>query len=197
MELIPLGRIVRLQIQRSKLKLGEKPNRVYDPAPLLPVDELTITAQGALARLPDGGMLVDVHHAAYPATLNNGGRNDLSVGFTAHYAAMRAEYGGHLADGCAGENILVEVSATIPLERVAGGLVIQPAAGGAPVRLENVRVDLPCVEFSRYASRSAEAETVKRALQFLDHGRRGYYCTYEGAGPARVAVGDEVFAVAA
>jgi len=197
MDLIPLGRIARLQIQRSKLKLGEKPNRVYDPAPLLSVEELTLTPDGALARLPDGGTLLDVHHAQHPATRNNGGHNDLSVGFTAHYAAMRAEYGGHLHDGCAGENILVEVDETVPLERVAGGLVIQPSLGGEAVWLENVRVDLPCVEFSRYASRSAEAEAVKRALQFLDHGRRGYYCTYEGTRPVLVAVGDQVFAAGA
>ena len=66
--LLPLGRIVRLQIQRSRLKLGEKPNRVYDPAPILAVDELILTRDGALARLPDGGTLVDVHHAAHPET---------------------------------------------------------------------------------------------------------------------------------
>jgi hypothetical protein len=197
MNLIPLGRIVRLQLQRSKLKLGEKPNRVYDPAPLLAVDELTLTSGGALARLPAGATLLDVHHAAHPATRNNGGHNDLSVGFTSHYAAMRAEYGQHLADGCAGENLLVEVSETVSLERVAGGLVIQPAAGGEPLRLNNVRVDLPCVEFSRYASRTTEAEAIKRALQFLDHGRRGYYCTYEASQPAVVAVGDEVFTLGA
>jgi hypothetical protein len=197
MDLLPLGRIVRLQIQRSKLKLGEKPNRVYDPAPLLAVDELTLTPQGALARLPDGGMLVDVHHVAHPATRNNGGQNDLSVGFTAHYAAMRAEYGDHLVDGCAGENILVEAAETVALERIAAGLVVRPALGGALVRLHNVRVDLPCVEFSRYASRTVEAETIKRALQLLDHGRRGYYCTYEETGPALVAIGDEMFTLGA
>ena len=43
----PLGRIVNLQIQRSSLKLGEKPNRWFDPAPLLPVAELTLTPDGA------------------------------------------------------------------------------------------------------------------------------------------------------
>src|SRR2546422_2174400 len=30
-----LGHVVRLQIQRSSLKTGEKPHRVYDPAPIL------------------------------------------------------------------------------------------------------------------------------------------------------------------
>ena len=32
-----LGRVVRLQVQTGSLKLGERPNRVYDPAPLLAV----------------------------------------------------------------------------------------------------------------------------------------------------------------
>src|SRR5438270_6299133 len=102
----PLGRVVRVQIQRSKLKLGEKPNRVYDPAPLLEVDELTLMPEGALARLPDGGLMLDVHHPAHPETRNLDRTNDISVGFTPHYAAMREHYGAHLVDGCAGENIL-------------------------------------------------------------------------------------------
>ena len=45
--LYPLGKIVRLQIQRSPLKTGEKPNRVYDPSPILAVNELTLTPLGA------------------------------------------------------------------------------------------------------------------------------------------------------
>src|SRR5574337_1547489 len=41
----PLGKIVRLQIQRSPLKIGEKPSRVYDPSPILAVAGLTLTPQ--------------------------------------------------------------------------------------------------------------------------------------------------------
>ena len=189
-----LGPIVRLQIQRSSLKLGEKPNRVYDPAPLRPVDRLILTPDGALAYADDGSVVIDVHHAAHPATRNNGGSNDLSVGFTGHYAAMRARYGAHLPDGVAGENFLVEAAGTVPLAAVAGGLAVRRAADGALVRLGEVRVDLPCVEFSRYATRSTAAEDVKAALQFLDHGTRGFYCTYTGA-PVIVALGDELYAV--
>jgi len=44
-----LGRIVRLQIQRSTLKTGEKSTRVYDPAPILTVPRLAV------------GPVVDVH----------------------------------------------------------------------------------------------------------------------------------------
>jgi hypothetical protein len=192
--LTSLGRIVRLQIQRRALKLGEKPNRVYDPAALLAVDALTLTRDGALARADDGAMLLDIHHTAHPATRNNGGANDLSVGFTGHYDRMRARFGPHLVDGCAGENILVAAAGTVPLAAIAGGLAVRRAAGEW-VSLGQVRVDLPCVEFSRYALRSADAEHVKAALQFLDQGMRGYYCTYEAA-PVTIDVGDELFAVA-
>lgn len=188
----PLGRVVRLQIQRSKLKLGEKPNRYYDPAPLLAVDDLTLTPEGALARLPDGGTLVDVHHAAHPETRNLDRTNDLSVGFTSHYAAMRERYGEHLVDGCAGENILIETTGRVRLADIAGGLVIQPAGGGRPVWLRVVRHDPPCREFSGYASRSGEPEVIKETLQFLDDGLRGFYCALGNPAPVVVSVGDEV-----
>ena len=190
----PLGRVVRLQIQRSKLKLGEKPNRHYDPAPLLAVDELTLTPEGALARSPDGATLIDVHHAAHPDTRNLDRTNDLSVGFTPHYAAMRERYGPHLVDGCAGENILIDTPALqrLTLAELAGGLVIQPAGGGQPVRLRVVRVAPPCREFSGYASRAAEPETIKGALQFLDDGLRGFYCSLSSPVLMTVTIGDEV-----
>jgi hypothetical protein len=188
----PVGRIVRLQIQRSKLKLGEKPNRHYDPAPLLAVDELTLTPEGALARLPDGSTLVDVHHAAHPETRNLDRTNDVSVGFTSHYADMRERYGEHLLDGCAGENILIETTRRVNLADIAGGLVIQPAGGGRAVRLQVVRHAPPCREFSGYASRSSEPEIIKATLQFLDDGLRGFYCTLGNPVPVLVTVGDEV-----
>ncbi len=190
----PVGRVVRLQIQRSRLKLGEKPNRYYDPAPLLAVDELTLTPEGALARTPDGGTLVDIHHAAHPDTRNLDRTNDLSVGFTAHYAAMRARYGQHLVDGCAGENMLIETAGRLALADIAGGLVIQPAAGGRPVRLRVVRHAPPCREFSGYAARSTEPEDVKEALQFLDDGLRGFYCALDNPVPVLVSLGDTVLA---
>ena len=113
--LLPLGRITRLQIQRSSLKRGQKPNRVFDPAPLLEVSALTLSASGAVALLPDGSALLDVHHALHPLTRNSDGVNDLSVGFTGHYARMRERYGDRLVDGCAGENILVDNAAQIDM----------------------------------------------------------------------------------
>ena len=188
----PLGKIVRLQIQRSPLKLGEKPNRVYDPAPILAVDELTLTPQGALIRLPDGAILLDIHHADHPQTRNSDGVNSLSVGFTVHYAAIRARYGDHVTDGCAGENILIETERIMKLDDIAGGLAIQPAGAASPVWLRVNQVAAPCRPFSGFVTHVTEAAVVKETLQFLDDGLRGFYCALAQAQPATVAVGDHV-----
>jgi hypothetical protein len=120
------------------------------------------------------------------------GRNDLSIGFTAHYAAMRGHFGPHLSDGIAGENILVAIDRPVTLDELAAGVVIETAGGR--VRLGGLRVALPCSPFSKFAARSAEPETVKSTLQFLDKGMRGFYCAYEGADQATIAVGDAVWA---
>src|SRR5437660_11269113 len=85
-----LGRIVRLQIQRSSLKTGEKPRRSYDPAPLLAVDRVALGPDGVLGEGPGGGAwLVDVHHRAHPETKNEDGVHGVSIGFTSPYAQMR------------------------------------------------------------------------------------------------------------
>src|SRR5262245_7402295 len=55
--MVEIGQLVQLQIQRSSLKTGEKPNRVYDPAPLLSVDELWVTPDGVLGLDPNGSWL--------------------------------------------------------------------------------------------------------------------------------------------
>src|SRR2546427_7892671 len=68
-----LGRIVRLQIQRSSLKTGEKPRRAYDPAPLLAVDRVALGPDGVLGEDAGGAWLVDVHHRAHPWTKNEDG----------------------------------------------------------------------------------------------------------------------------
>ncbi|MEK6574791.1 MAG: hypothetical protein AABZ58_10840, partial [Chloroflexota bacterium] len=49
-----IGKIVRLQLQRSTLTLGERPNRYYDPAALISVGVLILGPRGASARTPDG-----------------------------------------------------------------------------------------------------------------------------------------------
>src|SRR5207237_8524528 len=88
-----LGRIVRLQIQRSSLKTGDKPRRSYDPAPLLAVDRVAVGPEGVLGVSTDGAWLVDVHHRAHPETKNEDGVHGVSLGFTSHYALMRERSG--------------------------------------------------------------------------------------------------------
>ena len=185
----PLGKIIRLQIQRSRLKLGEKPNQYYDPSALLSINELTLTPRGAFA-IVNGEMILDIHHTDHPHTRNSDGVNDLSIGFTSHYEAMRERYGDHLFDGCAGENILVAIDSRADLTQLQNGLLIQNGDTASAVRLTNLLVALPCAPFSKFASRSDDPHTVKQALQFLDHGTRGFYCVVNQE--ATIKVGDEV-----
>ncbi len=188
----PLGKIIRLQIQRSPLKVGEKPNRHYDPSAILAVETLTLTPTGAIARLPDGAELLDVHNAAHPQTRNNDNENPLSVGFTGHYAAMRQKFGDKVVLGCAGENIIVEANGLTSLDQVAEGIAIQ--SKGALVWLKGVMVAAPCKPFTGYLLDTlVDAATLKASLQFLDNGLRGYCVSLAQAEPVTIAVGDQVF----
>src|SRR2546426_6384797 len=172
-----LGPIIRLQVQRSTLKTGEKPLRRYDPSAILTADRLRIGPDGAVA-LVNGQEVVDVHNRHHPATKNEDGLHGLSVGFTAHYRAMQDRYGKHLVLGCAGENILVENDRRIEPAEVAQGLAILAPDGTERLRLPAARVAHPCKPFSGFAHRHAtvEPDVLKATLQFLDDGMRGYYC---------------------
>ena len=186
-----LGRIVRLQIQRSSLKTGEKPIRVYDPMPLLAVDRLALGPDGALGEGPDGSWLVDVHHRAHPSTKNEDGAHGVSLGFTSHYALMRDRFGERITLGCAGENIIVETERRIGFEDLARGVVLLAPAGQERARLEVLQVAQPCRPFSGWALGGVvEARVLKETLQFLEGGTRGYYCQAVGAGI--VSVGDRL-----
>ncbi|HEY7908912.1 MAG TPA: hypothetical protein VIC60_08545 [Thermomicrobiales bacterium] len=192
MELI--GRIVRLQVQESSLKVGERPRRWYEPGPIRAVPMLTLDARGVTGREADGAAVPDVHNAAHPASKHRG-ENGISVGFTSHYAVMRTRFGDHLADGIAGENILVEVERMFTEGDFAAGVHIE-AADGALVRLEEVISAEPCVEFSRYALRypldAPSDRTVTDALNFLREGTRGFYATYRGL-PATISLGARLY----
>jgi hypothetical protein len=188
-----LGRVVRLQVQTASLKRGERPNRVYDPAPLVSVKELRLTPRGASGITDRGETVLDVHHADHPATKYEAGR-EISFGFTSHYGKMRAEYGDGIAIGCAGENILLESERIWRLEDFASGLAWRSAASGASVRLDAVIVAEPCVEFSRFSLRdpAASPQALKPVLQFLGEGTRGYCFT--PAGELRLMPGDVLVA---
>ena len=190
-----IGTVARLQIQRSSLKTGEKPNRVYDPAPLLPVARLAVTPDGVLGAGADGGWIVDVHHRAHPETKNEDGLHGVSVGFTSHYAAMRDRFGDRIVVGCAGENIIVATDRTFTYDDLAGGAGVAIVASDGPerVRLKVLQVAHPCRPFTGWAlggGERVEPEVLKSHLQFLDGGTRGFYCVGEGSGT--VVVGDRL-----
>jgi hypothetical protein len=190
----PLGSLVRLQIQRNTLKTGVKPDRVYDPAPILAVDRLAVGPDGVLGAGPDGSWLVDVHHRAHPATKNEDGLHGVSVGFTAHYEAMQQRFGDRLTLGCAGENLIARVAAPLALADLAGGLAIVGPDGSERVRLRVLEVARPCRPFTGWALGGVvESQVLKESLQFLDEGMRGFYCVGEGAGV--VEVGDVLMAI--
>jgi hypothetical protein len=191
----PIGIIKLVQVQRSSLKSGERPNRYYDPAPLLVVDRLLLSPRGVIGLTRDGERIVDIHNADHPMSKNQKGLNGISIGFTSHYRAMRQRFGPHLTDGCAGENILVETDDTFTLGDLGERLVIQTGAG-AIVPLTGLLVAAPCVEFSQFAAGQGErlpAEALKATLQFLDDGMRGFYASLASeAGEALVRAGDRV-----
>ena len=187
-----LGNIAGLRVQTASLKVGEQGRR-YDPGALRAVAALTLDDGGVTGWTAEGVRVDDVHQRDHPRTKYRG-ENGISVGFSAHYATMRAHFGEHLIDGIAGENILVNSSRMIGLEDLSHGLLIR--RGGALVaRLHEIVVAEPCLPFSRYALGGADDEqsvpTVKAALTFLREGCRGYYAGYLGA-PAIIQVGDEV-----
>lgn len=192
-----LGRIVRLQVQESSLKVGSAPQR-YEPAAICVVPRLTLDADGVIGWTEQGERADDVHNRLHPATKNRRGSNGISIGFTAHYDAMRARFGDHLTDGIAGENILVRTERAIGELELADGIIVV-TADGVHVRLGDVIVAEPCLEFSRYAlcfppgtRADGTAKMVKDALAFLRQGIRGYYAAYSGA-PISLRAGDAVY----
>ncbi len=187
--MLEIGRVVRLQVQAESLKRGERPHRIYDPAPLSAVDRLRLSRAGAVGVTAGREDVLDVHHAGHPRSQTEPGR-EVSFGFTGHYAAMQDRYGPKLTTGCAGENILIETTRVWRLEDFAPGLSLRSAATGKLLPLDDVTVAAPCVEFSRFSLDDPQAAPadLKPVLQFLDAGIRGYVFTSSGDGD--VEIGD-------
>lgn len=181
-----IGRVVHVQVQQAGLKRGERPVRIYNPEPLVIVDELHLLPQGVMGHTADGGQIIDVHHTDHPDTRNIN-VNPISIGFTHHYDLMRQEFGSHLFNGCAGENILVESQHAITLDIIENNLAFLNPDSGQLIRLKGVMVAAPCVEFSHYVHQAnletaqLPAETTKATLQFLDDGLRGFYAQIDPA----------------
>ena len=193
-----IGTIKQLQIQRSSLKQGQRPRRYYDPAPLLVVARLRLAPGGAIGVGAAGEQWIDVHHAGHPESKNHQGVNGISIGFTSHYRALRDRFGAHLADGCAGENILVETDDRWTAEQLGDALVIE-CADGRMIVLESVIVAAPCVEFSHFAHLSADpltSDELRSTLQYLDGGMRGFYARLADRQPdTEIRAGDRLFSV--
>ena len=133
-----VGRIAFVQVQRSSLKKGERPNRYYDPAPLLTVPAMLLTPRGVVG-IADGRKIIDVHHADHPQSKNKNFENCISIGFTSHYRAMQKKFGAHVYDGCAGENIIIEVERQMTIDDLGDSLTIQ--SGDRSIRLPTHRHD--------------------------------------------------------
>jgi hypothetical protein len=187
-----IGPVVRLQVQRSSVKLGQEPDRRYHTAPITVVDQLILTRDGAVGRLQDSEIL-DVHHRCHPAGKNEDGKHGLSVGFTSHYREMQQRFGDHIALGSAGENLIVATRDRIEPEAAARGFALLDRTGRAKGYLRDVVVAHPCRPFARFAHGTPEIppQQLKETLAFLDGGTRGFYCTfYSDAEPVTIEPGD-------
>ncbi len=193
-----VGQIKLVQVQQTPLKKGNVPNRVYDPAPLLRVASLRLTAQGVFGITADGQEVMDVHHPDHPQSRTRNGKNGISVGLTGHYDAIRARYGEQHADGCAGENIIIHCHPPYELEDLEKGLVIKNLASGKTIHFRVPKAMAPCRPFSRYVTGnpSLDGEELAAILNFLDNGRRGFFLELDDpASQPVIQPGDRVFIV--
>lgn len=194
-QLIPLGRVINVQVQKSSLKIGDGRRKHFDPAPLRAGQALRVEHDTVHAVAGEHSWL-DVHCAAHPESRNRGNGDMLSIGFTGHYEVMRERFGAHLCNAVAGENILVEHDGVLQLADLERGLRLV-GADGRTLDFHRIEVAHPCVEFSRWCLADDEAPglAVKETLQFLDGGLRGFYCFIDDGLPQEIRVGDQLFAV--
>ena len=191
-----IGKIKQLQVQRSSLKRGVKPARYYDPSPIQIVEQLLLAPEGVIGVTAEGERILDVHNSTHPESKNDGGVNGISFGLTSHYQAMRAKFGPHLSDGCAGENILLEAQEEVNLEALGKRVAIQDQVSGMLLYLEQLIVAVPCVEFSYFALNGlmpVPAEVLRDTLIFLNDGQRGFYASFAGEEPFALRAGANVF----
>jgi len=196
-----LGEVILVQLQPRGLIIeapGETPTgSFYDAGRRVEVDRLQITARGIEATLPGGEHVLDIHHLDHPDKAY--GDDDLvSIGFTSHYQSMRAEFGEHMANGVAGENILIDYPDEVWPEDLAGQLVIENQDTGQGATLNLARFAAPCVEFSQFCEQRQHQEVPKdrlrEVLRFLGRGRRGFLLGSDAAhDPVTVRPGDKVF----
>ncbi len=196
-----LGVVSLVQVQPDGLIVGGSSTgpagSIYDPSRRVVVDQLHISPRGVEATLPDGEHVLDIHHLDHPGKEYDD--DDLVCGgFSAHYDAMRTEFGQHMTDGIAGENIVVEWAEEVWPEDLGETLLIENQETGEVTVLEFVTFTSPCVEFSRFCARQTPDEESARRLgeilRFLKRGRRGFlFVLDQGHEMVTVRAGDRVF----
>ena len=194
-----LGRVKLVQVQPSGLIIETPTGYFYDSSRRVEVDQLIITSLGIEATLSDGEQVLDIHHINHP---NKAYDNDdlVSIGFTAHYHAMRKRFGDHMVDGIAGENIIIEYDQEIWTDDLGQKIAIEHAKTGRQTILDLVSFAAPCNEFSHFAANCQHerlpTDDLKSTLQFLNNGRRGFLLVLsDGQEVATIQPGDRVFVV--
>ena len=197
----PLGIVSLVQLQPSGLIVdvpGSSPIRsFYDVSRRVEVERLEITPRGIQATLPTGEQVLDIHHLDHPDKAYD--EDDLvSVGFTAHYDAMRGEFGEHMIDGSAGENIVIDYPDEVWPDDLGTVLAIENQDTGEVARLEMASFAEPCVEFSRFCAKRQHGEIpahrLGEILRFLGNGRRGFLLVLDDTlDLVTVRPGDRVF----
>src|SRR5258705_7145924 len=104
---------------------------------------------------------------------------------------MREPFGVLINVGCMGENISATPDKQFTYEELADGVAVLAPDGTERVRLRVLQVAHPCKPFTGWAlGKQVEPTELKKHLQFLDNGMRGFYCVGEGTGT--VALGDSI-----
>ena len=194
-----LGHVKLVQVQPSGLIIQTPSGYFYDATRRLEVDSLQITPLGIEATTPEGERVLDIHHISHPDKAYD--NDDLvCIGFTSHYEAMRARFGEHMVDGIAGENIIIDYEEEVWPADLDQRLAIENQDTGHRAMLDLVSFAAPCREFSHFATQSQHkdlpADKLKKTLQFLGNGRRGFLLVLsEGQETAVVRRGDKVFVV--
>ena len=186
-----LGTVKLVQVQPAGIIIETPEGYHYDPSRRVEVERLQITPQGVL----------DIHHKDHPETRYLGD-DDVSINFTSHYAAMRAQFGEHMVDGIAGENIIIEFDQEVWLPDLRQQIILENPDTRGRVLLEVKEFAAPCEEFSHFAARSQHkrlpADKLKATLQFLNNGRRGFLLVLsKDQAEATVQPGDQVYVDAA
>jgi len=194
-----LGYVKLTQLQPTGLIVNTPSGEFYDPSRRVVVDSLQISPLGIEAITPDGEHVLDIHHIDHPDKKYD--NDDLvCIGFSSHYAAMRARFGEHMIDGIAGENIIIQAEKEIWPEDLGQRLGFESSETGDITFLDVVKFAAPCEEFSHFAAQSQHqrlpAAELKATLQFLGNGRRGYLLVLsDGQEPAIVQPKDRVFVI--